>query len=389
MMSFEEKKLGKNQKHILLFAYWNELVLLDYHQLLNQSCKSLIQRGLIEIKNNIVTLTPLGNRIVETELLNTADLSISSVDELLTSIGGKSNNKSKVKKLGKKQNILLNFIAKNSLEIANEITQNHVILSLKQSNLIEFSGNQIKITEDGQATLSDPINELKVPIDSQISKALNLVGIKPTKINKKETMFLQFLFYESPRPLKHILKAKQIIPSLEGKGLLEIVDDEIQITPDGKSVLENTIQNSKFNFSINELTENFLATNKIELEEEYVQKSNQILELYKQGLTYQAIGDLQKPKLTRERIRQILAKNPAWEETLQEIEETKLREEKEAEEKKEEFTKQKLLSGNLVAMYPERVAILNLKKFWLVIHFNKSGSNVLKMDIHGRKRSER
>ena len=44
------KKLGRNQKQILLFMYWNDLVLSSHHPLLNQSCKSLIQRGLIEIK---------------------------------------------------------------------------------------------------------------------------------------------------------------------------------------------------------------------------------------------------------------------------------------------------------------------------------------------------
>ncbi len=83
-MPYEEiKKLGKNQKQILLFAYWNELRLSDYHQLLNQSCKSLVQRGLIEIQNETVVLTKLGNRIVETDFLDKADLSISSVEELL------------------------------------------------------------------------------------------------------------------------------------------------------------------------------------------------------------------------------------------------------------------------------------------------------------------
>ena len=50
----EEKKLGKNQKRILLFAYWNELYLITHHQLLNQSCKSLVERGLIEIQNKTV-----------------------------------------------------------------------------------------------------------------------------------------------------------------------------------------------------------------------------------------------------------------------------------------------------------------------------------------------
>ena len=95
----EEKKLGKNQKRILLFAYRNELILTT-HQLLNQSCRSLKKRGLIEIQNDLVTLTPLGNRIVETSLLNTADLSIDSLDELLNVFDSQTVDKTqKVKKL--------------------------------------------------------------------------------------------------------------------------------------------------------------------------------------------------------------------------------------------------------------------------------------------------
>ena len=109
-MAHEEiKKVGKNQKQILLYVYWNELVLSNYHPLLNQSCKSLIQRGLIEVQNEVVVLTALSNRIVETEFLDKADLSISSVEELLASLQSEKTVQSvKVKKLGKKQNVFLN-----------------------------------------------------------------------------------------------------------------------------------------------------------------------------------------------------------------------------------------------------------------------------------------
>ncbi|CAN5603480.1 hypothetical protein BH24ACI2_BH24ACI2_05600 [soil metagenome] len=358
-MPYEEiKKLGKNQKHILLFAYRNELILTT-HPLLTQSCQSLIKRGLIELQNELVTLTPLGNRIVETSLLNTADLSISSLDELLIVLESQLTDKpQKLKKLGNQQKILLNFIAQNSIEITNEIIENPVVLSLKNSGLLGFSENQIKITENGQITLADSINELDEPIELQVSKINNLLGISTTKLTKNEQMFLQFLNYESPRPTKYVRKATRILPSLEQKGLVELIEDEIQITPDGMRTLENAIQISKYKFSIDELSEVFLLPNKIEAEKQALKKSNEILELYKQGLTYQAIGDLQKPKLTRERIRQILTNNSAWEETLQEIEEAKLRDEREAEEKKKELTEQKLLSGNLAAIHPERVAEL-------------------------------
>lgn len=360
-MAHEEiKKLGRNQKQILLFVYWNELVLSNYHPLLNQSCKSLIQRGLVEVQKEAVVLTALGNRIVETEFLDKADLSISSVDELIVALEGKQTSQSaKVKKLGKKQNIFLNYIAQNPLEIASEYLENRFILTLKENGFLEFGENRIKITEAGLSIINDPINELEEPLELETPNIiLNAIGIKTNKLTKKETMFLQFLNDESPRPLKHLRKVKQIIPSLEQKGLLEVVKNVVHITSDGKDKLEKNQQNLKYNFSISELTELFLTPNKIEAEQQSLIKSNEILELYKQGLTYQAIGDLQNPKLTRERIRQILANNSAWEETLQEIEEAKLRDEREAEKKKKELIEQKLLSGNLAAIYPERVAEL-------------------------------
>jgi len=228
----EEKKLGKNQKRILLFAYWNELILTT-HQLLNHSCRSLKQRDLIEIQNNLVTLTTLGNRVVETSLLNTTDLSIDSLDELLIVLDNPTISETeKVKKLGKKQKILLNFIAQNSIEITNENIENPIVLSLKDNGLVEFIENKFKITENGRLTLDNPINESDEPIDLQIPKIFNSLGIATTKLTKNEQMFLQFLNYESPRPTKYVRKATRAIPSLEQKGLIEIIKDEIQITPE-------------------------------------------------------------------------------------------------------------------------------------------------------------
>lgn len=348
----EEKKLGKNQKRILLFAYWNELYLITHHQLLNQSCKSLIERGLIEIQNETVFLTSLGNRIVETKLLGTADLSTSSIDELLIALEGKSVGVAKVKKLGKKQKILLNFIAQNPIEKTNESVENPVILSLKDSGLVKFVEDEIKITEEGQLTLDDLTNELDEPIDLQIPKILNSLGIASTKLTKNEQMFLQFLNYESPRLKKYVRKASRIIPSLQQKGLIEVIEDEIQITPEGVKSLESAIQISKYKFNINELLEVFLLPNKIEAEQQFLVKSNEILELRKQGLTLEAIGKVYG--LTRERVRQILAANPDLEEYLKEEEEAKIRAEKEAEARK----KQEFIENSLVYKFPERVAEL-------------------------------
>lgn len=348
------KKLGRNQKQILLFMYWNDLVLSSHHPLLNQSCKSLIQRGLIEIKNETVVLTTSGNRIVETEFLDKADLSISSVEELLIALGEKQAVQSvKVKKLSRKQNVFLNYIARNSLEVTPVYFENRFILTLKENNFLEFGENQIKITEAGLAIINDPVNELEESLKRETPGIiLSAIGIKTNKLTKKETMFLQFLNYESPRSLKHIRKVKQIIPSLVQKGLLEVVKNEVHITFDGKDRLEKNQRNSKYNFNISELTELFLTPNKIEAEQQSLIKSNEILELRKQGLTLEAIGKLYE--LTRERVRQILAANPDLEEYLKEEEEAKILAEKE----EEELKKQKFLARSLGYLYSERVTEL-------------------------------
>ncbi|MBA4120933.1 MAG: DEAD/DEAH box helicase family protein [Acidobacteria bacterium] len=186
----------------------------------------------------------------------------------------------------------------------------------------------------------------------QIPKILNSLGIATTKLTKNEQMFLQFLNYESPRPKKYVRKATRIIPSLEQKGLIEIIEDEIQITPDGVKSLENAFQISKYKFSIDELLKVFLLPNRIEAEKQALKKSNEILELRKQGLTLEAIGQLHG--LTRERVRQILAQNPDLEEYLKEEEVAKIRSEKE----EVELKKQKFLARSLGYLYPERVAEL-------------------------------
>jgi hypothetical protein len=61
-------------------------------------------------------------------------------------------------------------------------------------------------------------------------------------------------------------------------------------------------------------------TNARELrKQQQLAKSNQLLELYKQGLTYQDIGS--ECGVSRERVRQILDQNPAFHQYLREREE--------------------------------------------------------------------
>lgn len=84
-----------------------------------------------------------------------------------------------------------------------------------------------------------------------------------------------------------------------------------------------------------------------------LEKTNEFLELYKQGLTYQAIGE--KYKITRERVRQLLNLNPAFPEYLEEYEAAKVL----AEQEKEEKAKLKIYESSFGALYPEQT-----KEFW-------------------------
>lgn len=88
------------------------------------------------------------------------------------------------------------------------------------------------------------------------------------------------------------------------------------------------------------------------LQRKKLEKGNEFLSLYKKGLTYQEIGD--KHGISRERVRQILNKNPAFHQYLEEYEEEKAL----AEQKKEEQAERKLRESSLMFCYPEQTSKL-------------------------------
>ncbi|MEI8118929.1 MAG: zinc-ribbon domain-containing protein [Methylophilaceae bacterium] len=90
----------------------------------------------------------------------------------------------------------------------------------------------------------------------------------------------------------------------------------------------------------------------VEKNKKRLEKSNQFLELYKQGLTYQEIGD--QFNLSRERVRQLLDQNVEFHEYLKECEDVKVIEGIE----REELKQQKLAENSIGNLYPERVAEL-------------------------------
>ncbi|MCF7964366.1 MAG: DEAD/DEAH box helicase family protein [Methylobacter tundripaludum] len=91
----------------------------------------------------------------------------------------------------------------------------------------------------------------------------------------------------------------------------------------------------------------------LQRQQKRLEKSNEFLDLYKQGLTYQEIGD--KYGLTRERVRQLLNLTPAFSEYLEEYEAAKVF----AEQEKEEKAKRKLHESSFSFLYPEQT-----EKLW-------------------------
>jgi hypothetical protein len=145
-------------------------------------------------------------------------------------------------------------------------------------------------------------------------------------------------------PLQSFSSAKAVVLKLQDRGLVEIKDEQVSLTSLGKALCDhwqNPIQEER------KISSNFDTRKQQRLD-----KSNQFLELYKQGLSYQDIGD--KYGLSRERVRQILKPNPAFHDYLKEREEA----EAAIEQEKEKRAKQELYSKSIAVLYPERVAEL-------------------------------
>jgi Hypothetical methyltransferase/Type III restriction enzyme, res subunit/Probable Zinc-ribbon domain len=156
---------------------------------------------------------------------------------------------------------------------------------------------------------------------------------------KQKSILRSLLQFNSALPIQFFDSEKAVVLKLQERCLIEIQNEQVFLTVLGRDVLdywEN--QNSS---ALNDARK-----------QQKLEKSNQFLELYKQGLSYQDIGD--KYKLSRERVRQILKPNPAFHEYLREREEF----EAAAEQEKEERAKKELYSRSIAALYPERVAEL-------------------------------
>ena len=168
-------------------------------------------------------------------------------------------------------------------------------------------------------------------------KILKVISVKQKNIVKS--------LYLSPQKIIRFIHVKNQLLNLQDAGILEVKGDEVFLTELGISI-GNEINASK---SSSDKEESLKSEQARQVRTE---KSNHFLELYREGLTYQNIGD--KYSITRERVRQVLDKNPDFHVYLKEREAKVVADEYERKERK----KQEFLDRSILAIYPDRVAEL-------------------------------
>jgi hypothetical protein len=141
------------------------------------------------------------------------------------------------------------------------------------------------------------------------------------------------------------------LSTLEEKGLTEKQNNEIHLNHLGQKVAEYLQKVAEY------LQEKHNKQSiRQELSNAKLAKSNEMLELYRQGLSYREIGN--QYKITRERVRQILDFNPAFHEYLIEREQAQKQAKAQAQKEQSEKKRQQQLAKSIIALYPERVAEL-------------------------------
>jgi len=161
--------------------------------------------------------------------------------------------------------------------------------------------------------------------------------------------------YLSLQSIEQFSSVKSAVFSLQDRGLVELKGDQVSLTELGQAACEfwqkQNDEKVEVLFEADQEVKDEAPKSR-KLRQENLEKSNQFLELYKQGLNRQQIGD--KYGVSRERVRQVLNANPAFHEYLKERGES----EASADQEKKDLAKQELYSRSLASLYPERVAEL-------------------------------
>jgi Probable Zinc-ribbon domain/Sigma-70, region 4 len=179
---------------------------------------------------------------------------------------------------------------------------------------------------------------------SKIQKIIQLLSKNQQSIIRSLFESNVLLPIESFHPTTAIL-------SLRDRDLIEIEGEYISLSILGKDIAEYWRDRENSDIPVQDSSTEFDNSTQ-KFRQKRLEKSNHFLELYKQGLSYQDIGD--KYGISRERVRQVLNPNVAFRQYLREREEAKIT----AEDQKKEQINQKLYSRSLAALYPERVVEL-------------------------------
>jgi len=160
------------------------------------------------------------------------------------------------------------------------------------------------------------------------------------------------LLYSSHQPVDRFNAVENVLLKLQEQGFIEIDNDQVSLTDLGRAACEFWEQGNDGELEDTTPIKKQEVSKSTQAKKAKFEKSNQFLQLYKQGLSYQDIGD--QYGISRERVRQVLKPNPAFHEYLKEREIAEVLAEKE----KEERAKQEFYSRSLAARHPERIAEL-------------------------------
>lgn len=253
-----------------------------------------------------------------------------------------------IRRIGKKQRFLIKALLAEPLETSAANSLRHILEGLEELELIEHTETHVHLSllgrEIARIYRAELFNDVPSDREEILNRLLRVKAEKSEKLKKREYLFLKFLS-DSPRKTEEIRGAKNIMPALSEKGFIVEAEGVLSLTEAGKAILsENPKDHTEENAE-----EIFLAAGKIEARNALQEKAEKFLALYRQGFTYQEIGDLYE--ITRERVRQILNTTPNFDLYLEEYERAKAERELE----KEREAKLKGLERSLANQFPDYI----------------------------------
>jgi ribosomal protein S19E (S16A) len=142
--------------------------------------------------------------------------------------------------LGKKHIRLLELLSRGSIDGVASLQLRHVTRALRLYGLVNADDYGAELTPFGKEfvrTYADVIiNQASLETGALAEAILCNPREKKQKVTIKERRFLLFVAPE-PRDLSAIRNAKQIIPSVEAKGLIQMDEKTVAITDEGRMAL--------------------------------------------------------------------------------------------------------------------------------------------------------